>query len=61
MIDKIKKLSTASYDEAVNLRRYMHMHPELSYHEEKTGAFITEILWHSLSTWYSSEWCSSPN
>jgi amidohydrolase len=44
MIDKIKKLSTASYDEAVNLRRYMHMHPELSYHEEKTGAFITEKL-----------------
>jgi amidohydrolase len=44
MIDKIKKLSIACYDEAVQIRRHLHMHPELSYQEEKTGAFIAEKL-----------------
>jgi amidohydrolase len=44
LIETIKKLSLAYYDEAVSIRRYLHMHPELSYQEVKTGKFIADKL-----------------
>ncbi len=30
------------YDEMVNMRRYLHQYPELSFYEYKTAAFIAE-------------------
>lgn len=30
----------ANYDEMVSIRRYLHMHPELSFKESKTGKYI---------------------
>ena len=31
------------YDEIVQIRRYLHMNPELSFHEEKTAAYIADF------------------
>ena len=44
MIDKIKQLVEASFDEIVEIRRYIHKNPELSFHEHKTSAYIKTIL-----------------
>lgn len=32
------------FPEMVERRRYLHRHPELSFHEEKTSAFIADLL-----------------
>ena len=44
MIDKIKQLVDASFDEIVEIRRYIHKNPELSFKEHKTSAYIKSIL-----------------
>ena len=44
MIDKIKQLVEASFDEIVEIRRYIHKNPELSFYEHKTSAYIKTIL-----------------
>jgi len=47
MIDienKIKELATEYYDETVALRRHFHQHPELSFKEFETSAFICKKL-----------------
>lgn len=44
MIDQIKKLAIIYFDEIVEIRRYLHQHPELSFHEYKTSAYIKSIL-----------------
>jgi len=44
MIDKIKQLVEASFDEIVEIRRYIHKNPELSFNEHKTSAYIKSIL-----------------
>jgi amidohydrolase len=44
MIDQIKKLAISYFDEIVEIRRHIHQHPELSFHEYKTSAFIKSIL-----------------
>ena len=44
MIDQIKNLSIIYFDEIVEIRRYLHRHPELSFHEHKTSAYIKSIL-----------------
>jgi len=44
MIDQIKKLAIIYFDEIVEIRRYLHQHPELSFHEHKTSAYIKSIL-----------------
>ena len=44
MIDKIKQLVDASFDEIVEIRRYIHKNPELSFNEHKTSAYIKSIL-----------------
>lgn len=36
LFEKLK----ANYDEMVSIRRYLHMHPELSFKESKTGKYI---------------------
>ena len=44
MIEKIKQLVEASYGEIVEIRRYLHKHPELSFQEYKTSDYIKSIL-----------------
>lgn len=43
-IEEIKRLSDAEFDNIVQIRRHIHMHPELSFFEEKTAKFISEKL-----------------
>ena len=42
--EKVKALSEAYFDEIVGIRRHIHMHPELSYQEVKTGKYICSKL-----------------
>ncbi len=44
MIDKIKILAKSYFRDTVKTRRHLHQHPELSFHEEKTGRFIADQL-----------------
>lgn len=52
-INHLKELVNQVYDEAVTFRRSLHMHPELSEHEEETAAAICCRL-DSLGIRYSS-------
>jgi len=36
MINKIKQLTESAFDEIVEIRRYIHKNPELSFKEHKT-------------------------
>ena len=47
MIEQIKEMTTSAFDEIVEIRRYLHQHPELSFKEYKTSAYIKSIL----TTW----------
>lgn len=42
--DKIKRLAKTGHQEAVEIRRHLHQHPELSFEEVKTGQFIAQKL-----------------
>ena len=42
MISQLHTLLEQSYDEMVSIRRYLHQHPELSFYETKTAAYIAE-------------------
>ena len=42
--DKIKSLSVALLPEIIEIRRHLHMHPELSFQEYETSKFIKSIL-----------------
>lgn len=44
MIDRIKQQAAALFPEIQNLRRHLHAHPELSYQEEETAAFLKQTL-----------------
>lgn len=44
MIEKIKQLAKQYAGEFIEIRRHLHAHPELSYQEFKTSAFIQEKL-----------------
>ncbi|QQS50118.1 MAG: amidohydrolase [Bacteroidota bacterium] len=41
---KIKELATAFLDDTIQIRRYLHQHPELSFQEHHTSAFIKQKL-----------------
>ncbi len=43
-IKKIKTNVAAIAGELVDIRRHLHAHPELSFEEEKTAAYISELL-----------------
>ena len=47
MIEEIKEMANSVFDEIVEIRRHLHQHPELSFHEYKTSAYIKSIL----TTW----------
>ena len=40
----IKLKSEECFNEVVKLRRHLHMHPELSFHENETAAFVANHL-----------------
>ena len=44
MNEKIKQLTTSIFDDIVEIRRYIHRNPEVSYHEYETTAFIKAEL-----------------
>ncbi len=44
MIEKIKKLSSRFHKEITDVRRHLHMYPELSFHENKTCAYVEKQL-----------------
>ena len=42
--DRIKSLAQAYKQEVIDLRRHLHSHPELSFKEFQTAAFVAEKL-----------------
>ena len=44
MIQQIKDLAAKYRSEIIDHRRYLHMHPELSFQEENTGKYIAKYL-----------------
>jgi amidohydrolase len=44
MISKIKHLAKAYHAETVAMRRHLHQHPELSFQEKETAAFVSKQL-----------------
>jgi amidohydrolase len=44
MKEKIQELAHQYHSDTVNLRRYLHMHPELSFEEVNTGKFVSAQL-----------------
>ncbi len=44
MIDRIKQLAEKNFNDIVAIRRYIHQHPELSFNEHQTSAYIKSIL-----------------
>lgn len=43
MLNKIHKQLDALYPEMVEIRRYLHQYPELSFHETKTAQYIADF------------------
>ena len=44
LVEKIKALSTSLAQETVGNRHHLHMHPELSFQETKTQAYVESQL-----------------
>ncbi len=44
LINKIKSLAEEIQEDVVAIRRHLHMHPELSYQEYETAAFVAKEL-----------------
>ncbi|MEO8068134.1 MAG: M20 family metallopeptidase [Flavobacteriales bacterium] len=44
MIDRVKQTVARMHPEVVRMRRHLHAHPELSFHEHNTMAFVVERL-----------------
>lgn len=42
--EKIKAITKSSLEELVQIRRHLHMHPELSFEEHKTAEFVADTL-----------------
>jgi amidohydrolase len=53
LIDQIKEQATSIYDTVLQYRRHLHAHPELSFQEFKTSAFVKERLDHLGIPWQS--------
>ncbi len=44
MIEKIKELAAGAFNEIVEIRRHLHQHPEISFNEYETSAYIKSRL-----------------
>ncbi|CAI8880416.1 hypothetical protein EMIT013CA1_40032 [Bacillus sp. IT-13CA1] len=53
-VRQINNQLDAHYDEMVKLRRHFHQHPELSFQEKKTAAFIVSPLTMKRSVFLSA-------
>ena len=42
--EKIKELAEKNFTKTVDIRRHLHQNPELSFHEYKTSAYVSEKL-----------------
>lgn len=42
--DRIKELIEATRERCMEHYRHIHRHPELSYQEEKTAAYVAQVL-----------------
>ena len=42
--DKIKEITKSSLEELIQIRRHLHMHPELSFEEHKTAEYVANQL-----------------
>ena len=42
--EKVKSLAKELHQQTINIRRHLHRHPELSFQEHKTAAFISKRL-----------------
>jgi len=40
----IRKLASKYHEEVIQFRRHLHMHPELSFEEKETAAYISSQL-----------------
>lgn len=43
-VDRIRQLADSHYRDILDIRRHLHMHPELSFHEFETSAFVAARL-----------------
>lgn len=44
--EKVKQLANQYHEEVIQIRRHLHMHPELSFQEVETGKFIARTMGH---------------
>ena len=44
LINKIKKLANQHADEIISIRRHIHQHPEISFEEINTSAYVCSVL-----------------
>ena len=44
LLQLVKQKSSENFQQVVDMRRHLHMHPELSFNEHKTSAFVQEQL-----------------
>ncbi len=44
MIEEIKRLSNEYFQEILEIRRYLHKHPELSFNEFQTSKYIKAYI-----------------
>jgi len=44
LINKIQELSRQNFAEVISIRRHIHQHPELSFHEFETSKYICNLL-----------------
>ena len=44
LLEKIKSLSNSLHQETVANRRHLHQHPELSFEEKETAAYVVNFL-----------------
>ena len=53
---KIKEKASQYFAQIQSIRHHLHMHPELSFQEEKTGEYIASVL-SELRVEYTNGWC----
>lgn len=55
MIDRIKELALQIHPKVIGIRKHIHMHPELSFEEKETAAYICSLL-DDIGVSYTTGW-----